>query len=125
MNNKKVGVVMKEMKERLKEIRHENNMSQKKFADKVGLSQTHLSSLEVGTRNITRRNAVDICEAFNINLEWFISGKGEKYKNIVDKFVIDDPEVKEFVELYVKADNETKYLIKKLIEKTLNENKKE
>ena len=77
----------------------------------------------MGTRNITRRNAVDICDAFNINLEWFISGKGEKYKNIVDEFVIDDPEVKEFLELYVKADNETKYLIKKLIEKTL-ENKK-
>ena len=115
---------MKDMKERLKEIRHENNMSQKKFADKIGLSQTHLSSLEGGSRNITKRNAVEICEAFNINLEWFISGKGEKYKNIVDEFVIDDPEVKEFVELYVKADTETKYLIKKLMEKTL-ENKKE
>lgn len=111
------------MKERLKELREELGLSQKKFGEEINLSQNHICALEKGTREITRRVAIDICNKFSINLEWFLYGTGEKHKDILDDFDFEDEEVKEFVRLFIQADDETKTLIKGLIRKTLENNK--
>lgn len=110
--------------DRLKYLRKIKKLSQKEFGDKINLSQNQISCLETGAREITRRNVLSICKAFNVNLEWFLKGEGEIFRDIVDDYNITDLEVKEFVRLYLRADSETKELVKKMIEKTL-ENKKE
>ena len=107
------------MNERLKQIREELNMSQAKFGKELNLSQNHISALEHGTRDITRRIVNNICDRFKINQEWLLYGIGEKYKDILDGFDFEDEEVKEFVRLYIQADDDTRILIKKMIAKMI------
>lgn len=65
------------MKGRLKNIRKHFNLNQKEMGDKIKLSQTHISSLENGAREITDRIIYDICREFNLNEDWMRTGKGE------------------------------------------------
>ena len=105
------------MKERLKQIRKSKKLSQRDFGDKINLSQNHISSLESGARTITPRIISDVCEVFNVNREWFITGNGEMFKDELEKYNIADPEIKEMLRLFLKADEETREYIKGLMEK--------
>ena len=65
---------------RIKELRKENKMSQQEFADKIHISRSQLSYYESGTVAIPERSQKEICEKFNVNLEWLQSGTGDKYQ---------------------------------------------
>ena len=41
---------------RIKELRAEKDISQEKFALKIGMDRTYLASIEVGQRNVTLQN---------------------------------------------------------------------
>ena len=56
------------MNSRLKEIRLKLRLSQKKFGDKMFLSQDQISLLENGKRNISIETAKKIATA--INVDW-------------------------------------------------------
>lgn len=105
------------MNERLKQVRKSKKLSQREFGEKINLSQNHISSLESGTRSITGRIISDICEVYNVNREWFINGTGEMFKDELDQYNIADPEIKEMLRLFLKADGETREYIKGLMEK--------
>lgn len=70
---------MSDINDRFKSIRLETKLNQQKFGDKLRISQNHISSLESGRRTITTRIIKDICREFNINENWFITGKGDKF----------------------------------------------
>lgn len=107
------------MEKRLKEIRKAKELSQKEFGQSINLSQNHISSLEKGVRSITPRIIDDICKEYNVNKEWFLTGKGEMFNDVLDSFIIEDEEVKEFVKLFLESDEETRTYIKGLMEKTI------
>lgn len=65
------------MNERLKRLRKELSLNQKELGDKIKLSQTHISSLENGAREMTDRIVYDICRELNVNENWLRNGKGE------------------------------------------------
>ena len=67
------------MKERIKKIRKEQNMTQQSFADKLGLKRQTIAAYEIG--NIEPSNAVilSICREFNVNEKWLRTGNGEPY----------------------------------------------
>ena len=67
------------MKNRIKEIRLEMNLSQREFAEKINVARNTLSGYESGSTSIPRRSQLDICDKFNINEEWLVTGQGEKY----------------------------------------------
>ncbi len=105
------------MNERLKQIRKSKKLSQRDFGDKINLSQNHISSLESGARTITPRIISDVCEVYNVNKDWFITGNGEMFKDELEQYNIADPEIKEMLRLFFKADEETREYIKGLMEK--------
>lgn len=109
------------MHNRMKELRKNLGLTQKDFAKRLKLSQNHFSYLEKGERPMTERFIKDLCVEFNVNENWLRTGEGDMYKDALEKYNIDDPEVKEFLRLYLKTDDETKKYISELIKKILKE----
>ncbi|XZM35433.1 helix-turn-helix domain-containing protein (plasmid) [Clostridium perfringens] len=108
------------MNNRLRELRKSHGMSQKEFGDILNISQNHVSALENGSREITSRLINDICSKFCVNKDWFLNGKGNMFKDIKSLDDIEDPEIKEFAQLFAQADSETRKYIIGLIKKTLH-----
>ena len=58
---------------RLKEIRMNLKLSQEKFANKCGISQTTYSHYETGLNLITTSTAYAICKTYNISMDYLAS----------------------------------------------------
>lgn len=69
-NNIEIKVDKKEIGNKLKELRKSLNLSQQKFANKCGLSQTTYSHYETGFNLITTMTAYSICKTYKISLDW-------------------------------------------------------
>jgi transcriptional regulator with XRE-family HTH domain len=83
---------MKTMRERLKLIRKKLGLNQTEFARLIGLRQTALSMIEVGTTTLTNKNIKLICATFNVNEQWFRTGKGAMFES--------SPYVKELLSIF-------------------------
>ena len=70
------------MNERLKELRKYLNLSQKVFAGKLGITDSGLSNLESGKRNLTEQMIISICREFNVNRAWLVEGVGDMFTNL-------------------------------------------
>lgn len=57
------------LKNRLKEIRKEQDLSQQKLADMVGVSRNTISSIETGQFNPTAKLALILCIALDKKFE--------------------------------------------------------
>lgn len=67
------------MKDRIKKIRKELDLTQQKFADKIGVKQNTVAQYEMG-RNIPIDTVISlICKEFNVNEEWLREGTGEMF----------------------------------------------
>lgn len=72
------------MNRRIKMIREEANLTQDKFAERIGIGKSSVSKLEIGTNNPSEQTIRDICEKFNVNREWLETGEGSMYAQISD-----------------------------------------
>ena len=62
---------------RLKRLRKNIlGMSQEEFGNKIGLSKSNISNIEIGRVDFTDRNINSVCDTFNVNKEWLRSGIG-------------------------------------------------
>lgn len=57
---------------RLKELRTENNLSQKALADKIGVSQKAIDYWERGVNEPKAGYIIKICDYFNITADFFL-----------------------------------------------------
>ena len=57
------------LKNRLKEVRAEKNLSQSRLAEMVGVSRTTISSIETGQFNPTAKLALILCIALDKKFE--------------------------------------------------------
>ena len=67
------------MLDRLKAVRKKLGLNQGEFARQIGLRQTSLSMIEVGSTALTEKNIKLICVTFNVNEHWFRTGQGEMF----------------------------------------------
>ena len=104
------------MNSRLKEIRLKLRLSQKKFGDKMFLSQDQISLLENGKRNITDRTLNDICRTFNVNEEWLKYGHGEMFIDPVANIDASE-DVRELLKKILSLSEEDRRTIEDLINK--------
>lgn len=74
----KIKVNKKEIGKRLKDLRDSLNLSQLKFADKSGISQTTYSHYETGLNLITTMNAYAICKTYNVSMDWIVGRSNNK-----------------------------------------------
>ena len=72
------------MIKRIIQIREYYELSQEKFASRLGLSRNFINQVENGKKNLSDRSISDICREFNINEEWLRTGEGDMF-NLMDK----------------------------------------
>lgn len=85
-----------EMYERVREVRKENKLSQGEFAERLGVSRSVISNIELN-RLANPEQKIPliklISKEFNINEEWLLFGEGEKelkaQKGDLAKFLVD------------------------------------
>lgn len=65
--------------ERIKQIRKENHMTLDQFGNILGVTQTTVSRIENGKRNLTEAMRKSICREFNVDPIWLTTGEGDKY----------------------------------------------
>lgn len=62
--------------ERFREIRKILDLNQRQFAAEIGISQTHISSIELG-KDLPSSSLIKlVCMKYNLSEEWLLSGKG-------------------------------------------------
>lgn len=106
------------MKERVKFIRKNANLTQKDFADILNVSKPTIESYEYGRREVPDRTISDICREFNVNEEWLRTGSGEPYIEMTE-----DEEIAAWVARVLKDREETiqKRLLKLLTQFSEND----
>ncbi len=62
--------------ERLYSVRKKLGLNQTVFGKKIGVSQTAIGQYENGTRNITDRVILQVCQVYNISETWLRTGEG-------------------------------------------------
>ena len=67
------------MNKRIRELRKSLGMSQKDFADKIGLKQNAISYMEKEGSTVTAQNIKTICTQFSVNEAWLRTGEGKMY----------------------------------------------
>ncbi len=66
------------MNERIKKLRKDNKLSQVKFADMLGITQSVVSLIESGHSNVSVEILKRLSENFGVSVDWLVYGK-EKY----------------------------------------------
>ena len=67
------------MNERIKKLRKALDMTQQKFADKLGVKRNTVGQWECGINSLTEQVITSICREFNVNEEWLRTGNGEMF----------------------------------------------
>lgn len=64
--------VIEILAKRLKELRIENNYSQKEIADMIGIAQVTYSHYELGKRSVSIQNLVKIAKIYNVSTDYLL-----------------------------------------------------
>lgn len=110
------------MKDRIKRIRKESNLTQEKFAERLGLKRNTIATYETGKSEPMDNIIVSICREFGINEEWLRNGTGEVYKEKDQNFAkmlsrleeSDDDFIKNLITVYMKLDETSKEALRKI-----------
>ncbi|MCI8363421.1 MAG: helix-turn-helix transcriptional regulator [Eubacterium sp.] len=124
------------MNVRIKEIRKKENLSQQKFADRLGIARGNIAAYEVGKNAPSDAVLSLICREFNINEEWLRTGQGDMYDIPLDDTAIAASNIlenenvpfydsiKRIIQIYEKLDPDAQDIINKEIEDFLENAKK-
>lgn len=67
------------MNNRIRELRKALGLSQKQFAERIGLRQNAVSYMEKQGAAITEQNIIAICAQFSVNKDWLRTGSGKMF----------------------------------------------
>lgn len=67
------------LKDRIKKLRRELDLTQQEFADKIGISRGNIGAYEVGKNAPSDAVISLICTKFNVNENWLRHGNGEMF----------------------------------------------
>ena len=81
------------MNNRIRELRKSLNLSQKEFAEKIGLKQNAISYMEKSGATVTEQNIKAVCSQFNVNESWLRTGAGKM-------FIENEKKQKEFFDIF-------------------------
>ncbi|MCJ7854866.1 helix-turn-helix domain-containing protein [Lachnospiraceae bacterium NSJ-143] len=105
------------MKERIRLIRKERELSQEEFAKKIGLTKTSISKIETGVNTPSEQTIMSICREFNINEEWLRNGTGSMvpvkdvdFEAVCRSIGVSDPKAKRAIMEYWKLTEQDREL---------------
>ena len=67
------------VKDRIKKIRKELDLTQQEFADRIGIARGNVGAYEVGKNAPSDAVISLICREFNINADWLRTGQGDMF----------------------------------------------
>lgn len=73
------------MNERIKQLRKALDLTQQKFADKLGVKRNTVGQWECGINAITDRVIFSICREFDVSEEWLRTGEGEMFEQLTEQ----------------------------------------
>lgn len=104
------------MKNRIKEIRKNNRLTQVEFGEKIGVKGNTITNYENGLRTPSDAVIFSICREFGINEGWLRTGTGNMLQPFQDRFSFylgqikagDDDFIKDLIETYMELDQISK-----------------
>ncbi|GHU60120.1 hypothetical protein AGMMS49975_28800 [Clostridia bacterium] len=78
-----------DIKDRLKILRSELNITQEQFSKRIGVPQSTYTHYETGLRNLRETYILSICREFNVSEEWLRNGKGKIFNLPTSNDVLD------------------------------------
>lgn len=81
------------MNYRIRELRKTLKLSQKEFAERIGLKQNAISYMEKKDSTVTEQNIKNICSQFSVNENWLRTGSGKM-------FLENEKKQKEFFDIF-------------------------
>lgn len=67
------------MKERMRQLRKYQGLTQAQFGEKLNIKASTIGSYEKGDRTITERAIADIVRVYGVNETWLRTGEGEMF----------------------------------------------
>jgi transcriptional regulator with XRE-family HTH domain len=67
------------LKDRIKKLRKELDLTQQEFADRLGTARNNIAGYETGKRSPSDAVISLICTKFNVNESWLRDGTGEMF----------------------------------------------
>lgn len=87
--------LLKDIGNRLREIRQENHFTQEQFAEQLGLSMNFYGQIERGHSSISLEKLKLLYDKFDIDLLYLITGD-KSHQVQINKFICDCPKEKLF-----------------------------
>jgi len=102
------------MKDRIRKVRRELDLTQQEFADRIGIKRGAITNYEIGRNEPIDAVISLICREFNVCEEWLRTGEGEMFKpeasdilhQLVEKYGLSDTDyvmIKKFISLRPEA----------------------
>ena len=110
---------MKEINDRIAEVRKELGLSMEKFGNRIGVTRSSINKIEKGVNSPSDQTLKLICNEFNVDPFWLETGKGDMFTAIpetiidelVDEFNLDEHD-KLIIQTYLEATDEQQKAIK-------------
>lgn len=67
------------MKDRIKKLRKELDLTQQDFADRIGLKRNTVAQYEIGRNEPIDAVILSICREFNVSEKWLRTGEGDPF----------------------------------------------
>lgn len=80
----------KNVKDRLKTLRKELGLTQKKFAERLNMKRNSIANYEIGRNKPIDAVIALICREFNVNETWLRTGTGEMFNPLSKNQIITD-----------------------------------
>lgn len=113
------------MNDRIAQVRKQAGLTQKKFAEKIGLTRNFVWMIENGVRVPSDRTIADICREFGVSETWLRTGEGEMFlpvdadeevaKVLAEIKLSDGQPIKSIIKSYWSMDDAGKSVIRQLV----------
>lgn len=127
------------MNERLKKLRKTLDLTQQKFADRLGVKRNTVGQWECGINAITDQVVFSICREFDVNEEWLRTGEGEMFEQMTEQqkllkytgMLLKDKDsaivnaIQSFIVTYEQLDDTSKATLEKIAQQFVDNLKKE
>lgn len=117
------------MRERMKELRKNLNLTQQELADQLHIKRTNIANYESGLSSPTDSVIALICREFNVSEEWLRTGTGDMFIPVpideeIDSFVSnakkDNGFKKRLISLLARMGDEEWIFMEKIAEDFMN-----
>lgn len=126
------------MNERLKKLRKTLDLTQQKFADRLGVKRNTVGQWECGINAITDQVVFSICREFDVNEEWLRTGEGEMFEQMTEQqkllkytgMLLKDKDsaivnaIQSFIVTYEQLDDTSKVTLEKIAQQFVDNLKK-